>query len=154
MTFNNFRLLLLPLLFVALVGSAAAQPGSGDDGKDDWNEDWTLDSLDPDDFDFDTEQIYHLSRGWFPTPSRGVSLSLVTDVLYSDTHDRATGLRTAALKPTTEPFDWHDPYACGFFDYWLDEGLTSGLFGGCEERTIRKSNSDDPTDERFPSAKV
>ena len=147
---NTYRvhLLLFAASFLLLfAGNLHAQPGPGDD---DWNEDWTLDSLDPDDFDFDTEQIYHLSRGWFPTPSKGASLSLSKDVFYSDVHDRTTGLRTAALKSTTEPFDWHNPYACGLFDYFFDEGLTGGLFGGCEERTILKVNSDEATDERYP----
>ncbi len=137
----------IALCLLSLAGTLRAQPGDEDE---DWNEDWTLDSLDPEDFDFDTEQIYHLSRGWFPTPTRGGSLSLSANVLYADVHDRTSGLRTEALKPTTAPFDRHDPYACGFFDYFLDEGLTGGFFGGCEERTIRKANSDEATDERFP----
>jgi hypothetical protein len=132
--------------------AAAAQTGERVDTTEDdsWNEDWTLDSLDPDDFAFDSEeQIYHLSRGWFPTPNRGSSLSLTTEFLYVDVHDRATDLRSSAIVPTTEPFTWHNPYRCGFFSYLIDN-LMGG--GGCTERTIRAVSDGEELDELYPES--
>lgn len=116
--------------------------GDSTERGDEWGEDWTLDSLNADDFDFDTEQIFHLSRGWFPTPFKAVSLSLTATFPYADVFDRAANLRTRAFRPTTAPFDWHNPY---------NGSILSDILGlENKERKILKPDSDDPTDEGYP----
>lgn len=134
-------------LFLLSIGAAnlfAQQPRTGDSTRqsDDWGEDWTLDSLNADDFEFDTEQIFHLSRGWFPTPFQGMSLAFSGTFPYADVFDRATGLRTRAFRPTTAPFTWHNPY----------NGSIVGEVLGFEnkERKILKPGTDEPVDEGYP----
>lgn len=142
---QRFLLSFFLLLFLAATNLFAQRPRTGDstESGDEWGEDWTLDSLNADDFEFDTEQIFHLSRGWFPTPFKGVSLAFSGTFPYADVFDRATNLRTRAFKPTTAPFDWHNPY----------NGSLFGEIVGFEnkERKILKPNSDDPVDEGYPS---
>lgn len=139
----------LLLLLVALVlQESAAQPGdpgrkdSTDRSGQEWGEDWTMDSLDLEDFDFYTEDIYHKSTGWLPTPYTAASISLYSGFIYNDTYDRATGLRTNAFRPTTEPFDWHDPYNCS--------GIGQFFGFDCKEKQILRSDSDEPLDDGYP----
>ena len=135
------------LTFFIGVQDVCAQPGeprSGDStaNGDEWGEDWTLDSLNMEDFDFNVDQIYTYSRGWFPTPYQASSISFFGDFIYSDVHDRATGLRSSALVPTTEPFDWHDPYNCS--------GLGKFFGFDCREKQILAKNSDEPLEDGYP----
>ena len=116
----------LILLFVVALPSKAQEEGGDPPQEEEYEwEDWTLDSLDQEDFE-DIERdggnkIVHISRGILPTPSPGASIELVAPFLYNGVHDRATDLRTSAFAPTAEPFSWHDPYNCGFFEYLVDD---------------------------------
>lgn len=134
--------------FLVLFGvqSVAAQPrtprtGDSTSTNDEWGEDWTLDSLNVEDFDFDAEQVYAYSSGWFPTPFNAASLSVFSGAFYNDVHDRATDLRTAAFVPTTEPFGWRDPYNCS----------AVGKFFGfeCREKQILNKKGE-PVEEGYP----
>ena len=142
---------ILPLLFVATmllafsdVQRAHTQPGetgSGESGEE-YGEDWTLDSLKLEDFDFESDEIYQYSKGWFPTPYKATSLSLFGGFLYSDVHNRATNLRSNAFVPTTVPFSWQDPYNCS--------GLGEFLEFDCREKQILQKNSNEPLEDGYP----
>ena len=158
MIFREKGLRLLSVVAILLAPSVAAAQGEERGEEPDSSafefDDWTLDSLDQEDFEAIERDggnaIVHLSRGILPKPSPGASIEVVVPLLYQNVHDRATGLRTPALVETTEPFDWHDPYECGFFDYLSDDLGTSDLFGGCEERTILQKNSNEPVEDGYP----
>ena len=145
----------LAALFVVALPLQAQEEGGDPPEEDEYEwEDWTLDSLDQEDFE-DIERdggnkIIHISRGVLPTPSPGASIEIVAPFLYNGVHDRATDLRTTAFVPTTEPFGWHDPYNCGFFEYLIDDLALSEYFGGCQEREILKSNSNEPVEDGYP----
>lgn len=134
------------LLLISAIDLSAQRPrtetGDTTEIEDDWGEDWTLDSLNAEDFEFDTEQIFHLSRGWFPTPFKAASIALTGIFPYADVFDRASGLRTRAFEPTTAPFDWHNPY----------NGSAIGEFLGFEnkERRILRPNEDEPVEDGYP----
>ncbi len=147
--------LALALLFVGLLPMVAQEGGSTPPDSTEFEfDDWTLDSLDQEDFEAIERDggmgIVHVSRGVLPKPSPGASIELVLPLPFSNVHDRATGLRSPAVRETSEPFDWHDPYNCGFFDYFIDDLGLGEFFGGCQERTILQKNSDEPVEDGYP----
>lgn len=107
-------------------------------------EDWTLDSLDEEDFEEidpgNTAEVIHISTGLFPTPSPGASIELYFPFVYNDVFNRASGLRSAFIAETTEPFSWRDPYNCPFIE-----------FDGCEEKTILMPGTDEEVEDGYPT---
>lgn len=116
------RFLLLLLIFVlgATVAIAQEQDSTWDDL-----------GLDPEGFKFDEDIFGHVSTGWFPRPYNAYTISFGGELFYADVHDRAEGIRPRALRPTTEPFSWHNPYDSG-------------------ERDILQPNSPDEEDDGYP----
>lgn len=92
---------------------------------------WDDLGLDPEGFKFDEDIFGHVSTGWFPQPYSAYTISIEDELFYSDVFDRAEGIRPRALRPTTEPFSWRNPYNSG-------------------EREILQPNSDDEEDDSYP----
>lgn len=113
-------------------------------------DDFSIDSLDPEDFDFESGIIPRTSTGWFPTPSPGASISLYGPFIYSQNFDRADGLTSDFVVPTAEPFTDVDPYDCGFFEYLFDDAGIGDYVGGCSERRILLPGSDETTEDGYP----
>lgn len=93
--------LLILLAFLGIAGSAGAQ---------EIDSTWDDLGLDPEGFKYDEDVIGQVSSGWFPQPYTGYTLSYTGPLFYSDVFDRASNLRSHSLRPTTEPFTWHNPY--------------------------------------------
>ncbi len=150
-----FRLSML-FLITAVVATAQG-PGSDttdlpetNDSLDEWRyDDYSIDSLDPEDFDFDSEEFVRTSTGWFPKPAPGATIGIDLPILVG-IFDRADGIRSTALVATTEPFSDDDPYDCGFFEYLLDDLGVGEFIGGCSERRILRPGSDEPTEDGYP----
>jgi len=115
-----------------------------DDEEYPW-EDWTLDSLDEEDFEaIDQEnagEVIHISTGVLPTPSPGASIEVYFPFVYNDVFSRASGLRSSWVAPTTEPFEWRDPYDCPFIE-----------FDGCNEKKIMERGSSDEVKDGYPES--
>ncbi len=133
------------ILFAVMIASPPlhAQTGGSDTSRavdstygfdSTWNADsaWAELGLDEEGFKFDEEVFGHVSTGWFPTPYLSWSLSYTTDAFYSDTYDRAMDLRSASLRPTTNPFGWCDPYQ------------------DSDERKIMQPYKDEENDDGYP----
>ncbi len=116
-------------LAMLLLALPAAQRAMAQENDDTWN---GLDTLNPEDYSFESDLIGHYSHGWFPQANTGRSLSISSTGLFSDVYDVAHGIRPRSFVPTTAPFDGHDPYDGG-------------------ERTILKTNSDEEADEGYPT---
>ena len=138
-----FLTILLSAYGVPCVIAQQGEPdpdGSTESGNE-WGEDWTLDSLNIEDFDFQGDDVYRYSKGWFPTPYEAASLSFFSGI-NNDLHDRATNLRSRAFEPTVSPFDWHDPYNCS--------GVGEFFGFDCKEKQILKDDSDEPVEGGYP----
>lgn len=86
-----------------------------------------LDSLDPEEFEVESDLALYHSTGWFPRPHPGMSLMLLLE--FGDVWDRAPGIRSQAFASTPFPFSHSDP------------------FGDSDERDIMKSFSEEEEDD-------
>lgn len=139
------RFALLPVAAILLVLSIPSLPVDaqppGEEEPYPWEE-WTLDSLETEDFDEIDDginEVVHYSKGILPTPSPGASFELVFPLFYNNVFDRAEGVRSAFAARTAEPFGDDDPYNCPF-----------RLFGDCEERTILERGGSREADGGYP----
>jgi hypothetical protein len=137
------HLLLVAFGIAMLAAHAAAQAGGGDaptidstydgdfgmDADSTWN---GLDTLNPEDFRFDSDLIGHYSHGWFPAAQRGMSLSFQSTLFYADVYDAANGIRPSSFRSTTAPFGWRNPYGSG-------------------EQKILQPNSDKESEDGYPA---
>lgn len=68
----------------------------------------SLDDINPDEFEVESDMAASYSIGWFPRPHTGFSLSLLLG--GGDVWDKAVGVRPAAFVPTTFAFTHRNPY--------------------------------------------
>lgn len=93
------------LMCVLVLGGAAVAQAQSNELPD-------LDSINPDEFEVESDMLGRHSAGWFPRPYPGYTLSfMVAGGQGSDVWDKASGLRSTALVPTTFAFTHRNPYA-------------------------------------------